>query len=311
MIPPPNLVTNGGLEFGRTDGWNANNATIAVTRDSQGIHANNFGLLVSGRTANWNSAQFNLLEAGLVDGASYQASAWVKAAGDTADNIKLTLQITYDSGDPAYIGIAASGAADTLSWTKLDGIVNYVPDATRTVTDVKVYIEADGATTSYYVDDLVITRMFTPNGDLESGATTGWNAAGSQIAVTTDEAFAGTQSLHVSGRTANWNSAQYNLLTSGMEAGKTYDISAWVKIEGGTADNIKMTVELVDEDDATEQYMTIARSADTLTWVKLSSRYTYAPGGEATTFKVYFEADGATSSYYIDNLVITEASETY
>jgi hypothetical protein len=310
VIPPVNLIANGNLELGRTDGWNANNATIATTVASQGVHSGNFGLHVTGRTANWNSAQFGLMEAGLEEGASYTASAWVKVDGATADVLRMTLQISYDSGDPAYIGITASGAADTLAWTKLSGLINYAPDSTRTVTDVKVYIEADGATTAYFIDDLIIQQMFTPNGDLESDSNpTGWNSAGSQIAVTTEEAFSGTQSLHVTGRTANWNSAQYDLLNSGMEAGKAYDISAWVKIEGDTADNIKMTVELVDEDDLTNQYMTIAQSSETLTWVKLSSRYTYAPGGAATVFKVYFEAEGATSSYYIDNLVITEASE--
>jgi endo-1,4-beta-xylanase len=94
-----------------------------------------------------------------------------------------------------------------------------------------------------------------------------------------------------------------------MEPGKTYDISAWVKIDGATADTIKMTVELVDTDDATPQYLTIAQSGDTLDWVKLSTRYTYAPVGTATTFKVYFEAGTPDSSYYIDNLVITEATE--
>lgn|GEM_PF-2252689 len=307
VIPPANLITNGNLELGRPDGWNANNATIATTGASAGVHSGNFGLHVTGRTANWNSAQFGLMEAGLEEGATYTTSAWVKVDGATTDNIKLTLQITYEDATSEYIGITASGAADTLEWTKISGLFTYTP--TGPVADAKVYIEADGATTAYFIDDLIIQRMFTPNGDLESGNATGWVGAGAQIAVTAAESISGTQSLHVTGRTANWNSAQYDLLASGMEAGQTYDISAWVKIEGDTADNIKMTVELVDEDDLTNQYMTIAQSADTLTWVRLSSRYTYAPGGPATTFKVYFEADGATSSYYIDNLVITEASE--
>lgn len=310
VIPPVNLISNGDIELGRTSGWNGNNATIAETRSAQGVYSGNFGLHVTGRTDNWNSAQYGLNEAGLEEGASYLASAWVRVDGDTADNLKLTLQISYEDAETQYISIAETGPTGTLSWTKLSGVINYVPIGI--VTDVRVYIEAAGDTTDYFIDDLIIQKMYTPNGGLESGLTTGWNPSGdAQIAVAADESFSGDFSLYVSDRTANWNSAQYDLLNSGMEVGKTYDISAWVKIDGDVADIIRMTIEVQDDDNESNQYLTIAQSADTLDWVRLSSKYTYAPDGTATVFKVYFEAGEAGSSYFIDDLVITEAGESY
>jgi len=307
VIPPVNLATNGNVELGRTDGWIDNNVVMNVTTDAANVHSGNFALAVTERAANWASAQISLKEAGLVEGASYLASAWAKVTGDTPVALKLS-RFMEDEAGPDWPLIAESPAgADTLNWTHLSGVFKYEPNGE--VTEVRVYVETAEGNAPYFVDDLTVQRWFTPNGDLESGDISSWNAAGAQIAVTTDEVFAGTHALHVTDRAEGWHSAQYDLLSSGMEPGKTYDISAWVKIDGATADTIKMTVELVDTDDATPQYLTIAQSGDTLDWVKLSTRYTYAPVGTATTFKVYFEAGTPDSSYYIDNLVITEATE--
>lgn len=308
VIPPVNITDNGGMELGRTDGWeNSGDAVIAVTQSAEGVNSGIYGLEVTGRTQNWHSAQYVLTEAGLVEGATYMASAWVKAIGDTADNIKLTFY--FNDGGDNYLGVGQTGEADTLGWTKIEGMFNYAP--TSDVSRSHIYIEADGAETEYYVDDLIVKQMYSVNGGLEASDTeaTGWNAAGATIAVTTDDANSGNNSLLVSERSAGWHSAQYNLLNSGMEPGKTYDISAWVKIVGDVADNIKMTVEVQDDDNDSNQYLTIAQSSETLTWVKLSSRYTYAPDGDATVFRVYFEADLEDSAYYIDDLVIKEADE--
>lgn len=313
VIPPVNLISNGGFELGRTDGWIGNgDAALDVTQSAEGVYSGNFGVHVTGRTVGWHAPHYGLMEAGLEEGVSYMGSAWVKVDGDTADNLKLTLQVSYDTAETQYINISEFTEVTDAGWTQLIGMVTYSP--VDTVTDVSVYVEAEGAETAYYVDELVIKQVYTQNGNLEASDTdpVGWNASGdAQLSLTTEEVHSGTQALYVSGRTVAWNSAQYDLLNSGMEPGKTYDISAWVKIEGEVADTIRMTIEKVDEGDNTYQYLTIADSSETLTWVKLSSTYTYAPEGTATTFKVYFEAAGDTSAYYIDDLVITEASESY
>lgn len=326
QIPPPppppraesaNMITNGGLENGKTTGWNGSGATIETATSTEGVYSGNFGLLVKDRTAAWNSAQYNLMDTGLEEGSSYLASVWVKIAGDApvADNLKLTLQISYgpeiNDTDQDWISITPADGVSTLGWTQLSGVFDYSPE--RTITDVKVYVEAVGVNTSYYVDELFLTKVFTKNGNLETKpeSTTGWNAGGPpQIALTTAEKHSGDNSLHVTGRTDAWNSAQFDLINTGMQPGRTYQMSAWVKADGATAANIKMTVQMADGvNDDSDQYLTIASSSDTLSWVRLSNTYTFAPQGEVTVFKVYFEADPLGEvhpSYFIDDLVVTE-----
>lgn len=312
QIPPPprakaNLVANSGLESGGTTGWNGNGATITAVNTANAVYSGRYGLHVTERSATWASAQYDLTDVGLEPGGNYFASAWVKVDGDASDVIGMTLQINYegDGSDTDYVGIVNSGDADTLDWTRLSGVFTFAPDEGKTVTGIRVYIEASQAGTSYYIDDLFVTKVLNTNGGFETGDISGWQAAGATVAATMTDVRSGTYAAHVTGRTESWNSAQYDMRDIGLVPGRTYLISSWVKTDGVTAENIKMTMEYVDAGES-PQYRTLAQSSDTLEWVQLSNTYTHIPDGDISTLKVYFEADSATGSYFIDDLIITE-----
>lgn len=321
FVPPASIITNGGLEAGATTGWVGSGATIAIEQWPQGgAHSGFFGLRVSGRSAFYDSAQYPLLELGLEPNTSYKASVWVKVVSETtaSDTFKLTLNFT-DEGGQKWLTVA-EGVVSSDGWTKLEGVVDYAP--TGTVTDLKLYVEAAEGATSYFLDDLVVTPNLVFNGGLEANATdvVGWSAAGATLSLDSATKYSGARSLFVTGRTALWNSAQYDLRSSGMVPGRTYDISAWVKIEGATSSVIKMTLESKLADAAGSTYTSLDRADDTAEWVKLSRRYTFGFDEMPAVFKVYFEADEADgennppatfSSYYVDSLVITEVEETY
>lgn len=312
QIPPPprakaaNLVSNGNFETGATTGWEGNNAAIELVdanKNADGVRSGRYALRVSDRAYDWASAQFELGDSALTAGDSYFAAAWVKVDGAVADTLQLTLLVQYSEGDPDYIPIANTGLADTLEWTRLAGVFTFNPG--RTVTSIWPYIEATNAETNYFIDELVVTKIYNINGGFESGDISKWDEAGATIEVTTAEKHSGEFSVHVTGRTENWNSVQYDMRDIGLVPGRTYLLSAWVKVDGATAETIKMTMEYVDESES-PQYRTIASSSDTLNWVQLSNTFTYLPDGEVSTLKVYFESDSATASYFVDDLVITE-----
>lgn len=312
QIPPPprakaNLVGNSGFESGDTTGWNGNGATIAAVNTADAVYSGRYGLHVTERTATWASAQYDLTDVGLEPSSNYFASAWVKVDGDASDVIGMTLQINYEGGgsDTDYIGIANSGNADTLGWTRLSGVFTFAPDEGKTVSGIRIYVEASQAATSYYIDDLFVTKVFNTNGGFESGVVSPWQASGATVNTTMAEARSGSYAAHVTGRTANWNSAQYDMRDIGLVAGRTYLISAWVKTDGAAAETVKMTMEYVDAG-MSPRYRTIAQSSDTLEWVQLSNTYTHIPEGDVSTLKVYFEAASDTGSYFVDDLIITE-----
>lgn len=313
QIPPvpkakANLVENSGFETGDAIGWNGNGATIAVVDTADGVYSGRYALHVTERTANWASAQYDLTDVGLEPGSHYFASVWVKVDGTESDTLGLTLQIDYegDADDTDYFPIVNSGDVDTLEWTRLSRVFTFAPAEGKTVTSIKVYVEATEADTNYYIDDLFVTKVFNTNGGFETGETSAWEASGSAaLTVTSTDVRSGSYAVHVTGRTDTWNSAQSDMRNIGLEAGRTYLISAWVKTDGTTAETIKMTMEYVDDGES-PQYRTLAQSSDTLEWVQLSNIYTHRPEGDVSTLKVYFEAASTTGSYFVDDLIVTE-----
>lgn len=321
FVPPPSSIINGGLEQGNTTGWVGNGATIALAQWPQGgAYQGFFGLQVSGRSQNWHSPQYPLLPLELEANTSYKASVWVKVASEAAATDTMNLTLLFNDGRANPYTTLASATVSSNGWTQLEGIFDYVP--TGDVTDLRLYVESAGATTSYYVDELVVAPNYAVNGGLEASATNplGWNGSGAVISLNSDTKQSGERSLFVTGRTALWNSAQYDLRNSGMEPGKTYDISAWVKIEGDTPSIIKMTMESAVTGNNDSIYTQLDASTDTSDWVKLSRRYTFGLDEMPAIFRVYFEADeqdeggndpSVYSSYYVDSLVITEVIEAY
>jgi len=315
VAPPPTLIVNGDLEVGDATGWDASSGAPGVVQwPSGGAHSGFFGLQIPAG----GSATYSLQELELEAQTSYRASVWVKIAdAATTDTVSLKLLVNDGRADP-YINIS-SAEANSGGWTLLEGIVDYAP--AESGAEASLVIEAEGATASYFVDDLVLVRNYAFNGGVEVSSTeyTGWvNSGNAQLSLSTDS-YEGVRSLFVTNRNALWNSAQHDLTASGMVPGKTYDISAWVKIDGDTPSVIKMTLESkVGDQDPT--YTFLDGATDTADWVKLSRRYTFGFDEMPAVFKVYFEADQEDennnpppvfSSYYVDSLVITEVEETY
>ncbi|MEI5584670.1 carbohydrate binding domain-containing protein, partial [Agromyces sp. CCNWLW208] len=82
--------------------------------------------------------------------------------------------------------------------------------------------------------------------DFEEGTAGPWGPRGGvSLAVTDAEAHGGTRSLAVTGRTAEWQGVSASAAALGLQAGATYEFSAWVKLPPGEsgASGIHFTAE--------------------------------------------------------------------
>jgi endo-1,4-beta-xylanase len=150
--------------------------------------------------------------------------------------------------------------------------------------------------------------------DFEDGTTQGWTGfCGATVANSTDVAESGTHSLLVSGRTQNCAGPSLNV-TSLLVPLATYQITGWVRLpasETGT-DQANFTVIQVDSSSGTN-YITVGAYQTNVTssgWVELSGQYT--PSSSPTSLTLYSQlvnsGSGATDSFYLDNVTITEIS---
>lgn len=136
--------------------------------------------------------------------------------------------------------------------------------------------------------------------DFEDGAAAPWQGRGAaSVAVIDTDGHESAKSLLVTGRTANWHGVQ-TPINGLFEEGRTYQISAWVKLaEGEEPANMKFTVAEQPED-----YVEVnsAVSVTDAEWVQLAG--TYTRGADVTSGDLYIEASGNETSFLVDDIVI-------
>lgn len=143
----------------------------------------------------------------------------------------------------------------------------------------------------------------------EDGTTGPWGPRGGVTLTMTDaEAHAGSKSLAVTGRTANWQGVSASS-TGLLTAGGVYQFSAWVKLPSGATGTsaIHFTAEQIPTT-GSNTYTWIGGPVDTTAdgWVQIGGAYTMPSG--MSSVNVYIEAAdiGAEHpSFLVDDIVIT------
>lgn len=130
----------------------------------------------------------------------------------------------------------------------------------------------------------------------------GWRSrGGATLTVSDEETHSGSFSLKVTGRTAGWHGAEYDV-ASLVTAGDTYDVTVWAHLTAGTASTTLMLTREVQGCTA-EQFFWLD-SAENVTdadWVELSGTLTLPAGCVPSKLVVYVESSSATASYYLDD----------
>lgn len=134
--------------------------------------------------------------------------------------------------------------------------------------------------------------------------TEGWTSRGAAtIAVSSQTAYMGSQSLFISGRTAAWNGAQKALDTAAFKPGTEYSFSANVIYTSGEiTDTFYMKLQYVDGNGDT-RYATIAEATAIMgEWVQLANSNFKIPS-DASNMHLYIETADSTNSFYLDEAI--------
>lgn len=132
----------------------------------------------------------------------------------------------------------------------------------------------------------------------ESG-TDQWSARGSSTVTTTQsKAFAGAQSLYVSGRADAWNGAGYVLDSAQFIADKAYSFGVTVMQNSIATEDFKLSLQC--EIDGEAQYLAVAQgSAKKGEWLMLANEAFCIPQG-AENLLLYVETLENLTSFYLD-----------
>ncbi|MGA9778623.1 MAG: carbohydrate binding domain-containing protein [Verrucomicrobiia bacterium] len=140
------------------------------------------------------------------------------------------------------------------------------------------------------------------NPGFETGNTTGWFAFGSPtISVETSQVHSGTYAAQVTGRTATYMGIAQSFVGD-LQAGQTYDVSAWVMLVSGGNQTMQLTIQKTDGS-GTSYGLFASGSVSSSGWTQLSGQYTYNPSGTVSALTLYAEMPSSSNaSYYIDDV---------
>ncbi len=141
------------------------------------------------------------------------------------------------------------------------------------------------------------------NPGFESG-TSGWYGSGCDISTSTSVYRSGSSSGYAYNRTDTWNSLRQSMLGK-MEAGKTYAVSGWMRLDGAASDNINMAIRKTDDSGTSYPWIDAATGYDDQ-WTELMGYFTVDVNGPLTALDLYFEGPAADVSYYLDDVNVVE-----
>ncbi len=300
-----NIIVNSSFEMDEFGWFGFGNAYVSVSSE-QASSGQQSGY-VTNRDDSWQGPATSLL-LDADPGAEYQLLAWVRLESGTG-SMNATLKTVCPSGDQ-YNTIASAAVADS-AWTVLSGTFTV---ADCDLQELTLYFEGPAAGINFYIDDVYVREIprqgpsdnLIPNASFENGVG-GWTAwGGAAIEASTTYARTGTRSALLYNRSGNWQGPVFDLRPL-VIAGETYEISAWGRIEGLSADVMNITVKTVCSDGLENYHQVDSILADNMSWSELSGSLTL-PDCNLTEVSLYFDGPEAGVDVYLDDVVVTGAT---
>ncbi|MFG2044906.1 endo-1,4-beta-xylanase [Dactylosporangium sp. NPDC048998] len=303
------VLLSSNFESGYTPWGTRGPVTLALSDEA---HGGSHSLSVTGRTANWNgpaTSATDLFRAG----ATYSVTGWVKLPAGTSGStgIHFSVQRTpADGSGDSYDWIGDSTPTTASTWVKIGGSYTF-PAGQSAAT---LYVEAEGATTAFLLDDVSVTGgPTTPPAtvvskvDFEDGTTGTWTQSGGGTGtLTVIPGPDGGKVLSVNNRNADYVGIQSP--TGLFQAGKTYTLSMKARLAPGTAGSAGVRFVMKP------QYEWIGNTTMTADgWTTLTADWTApgsAPAGtDPTTLQLYIGTGNLDPNvpytYLIDDVQIT------
>lgn len=156
---------------------------------------------------------------------------------------------------------------------------------------------------AFYVH-LGAAQNLASNSGFETGNTSSWFAFGpATIAAQSSQVHSGSYAALVQDRTSSWNGIAQSV-QSVMQAGQTYNISAWVRLVTGAGETVQLTMQKTDSS-GTSYSAVASGSVAASGWTQLSGQFTLNISGTLSGLTLYAEMpSSATASFYLDDLVV-------
>ncbi|OAS23580.1 endo-1,4-beta-xylanase [Paenibacillus oryzisoli] len=304
-----NLFTNPDFETGTVNGWTARgNSTLTANSDA---HTGAYSMKVV-RTAAFRGVQ-QAVYGKVKVGSEYDISIWVKVdAAGAGKEIRLTLDKSIDGGTKPSVFKGVGSAKNLVAgqWTQIQATYKVTEETSGAITNLALYLESATDAFDIYVDDAVLLEKpneLVSNSGMEVGVSP-WQIRGSgvvlQAVYAPQPVYNGTKSLLVSGRSANWKGVMQPMISK-LVKGKTYLVSAWVRLPEGKEEKISLSLQKVIG--GVTSYQGVASvTAKGGEWRQISGAFTLEYSGTLSSLDLYFESASTGTDFYLDDVSVVE-----
>ncbi|NOU66068.1 hypothetical protein GC096_18695 [Paenibacillus sp. LMG 31461] len=241
---------------------------------------------------------------GLKPNTVYRLSGWARTPG-TGDTAEL--------GVRDYGGSAASVSFDGATvWTRKSLDFTTGPETVSAV----VYFDKPRGAKGIYVDDVAVAELWPlapaankigliVNSGIESGDVRPWFSFGADIAASTSLRHTGAYALRAENRQSP-DSGVRQYIAAGN--GKTYDVSAWVRLGSGTDTaqlSIGTTVNASVYGAVSDRVVATAAVSNT-GWTELTGQVTFSELSALLSASLLINTESADADLYVDDVVVKE-----
>jgi glucuronoarabinoxylan endo-1,4-beta-xylanase len=142
------------------------------------------------------------------------------------------------------------------------------------------------------------------NPGFELGNTSGWKTWGCSLTAVQNQAHSGNYSVRVYNRSQSWQGPVHSVIGK-MEHGKTYTISAWIKLDN--AESARIAITFMQMDGLGIRYINAGTSSvSDDQWTQVCGEFTLNVTGTLQDMDVYFEGPAPGINFYLDDAELVE-----
>ncbi|MFH1477395.1 MAG: LamG-like jellyroll fold domain-containing protein [Verrucomicrobiota bacterium] len=232
--PDYKMVCNGSYELGISTGWGPARSDLSPSPEILEIYSSSMdedrSVKVTTSGSNYYEGIKSTVKYFVETGKTYTASAYVKGTG----TVRICL---YGAGGWTYANQTVT--LNTSYWQKIS-VSRVIPD--NEYVDIHILQWGTPQAATFYVDGVELVEApdykMIYNGSFETGVTTGWGPARSDLPPPwetlgiSQNSMDGDRSLQVTTRGSNYYEGIKSTVKYFVETGKTYTASAYVKGTG-------------------------------------------------------------------------------
>ncbi|MDO6762462.1 carbohydrate binding domain-containing protein [Agarivorans sp. 1_MG-2023] len=275
------------------------------------IYSTDANKYYEGTAKNANRAEFSFNATGA---GSYQLKGTAYAIDGGADSFWIQVNggdtYLWDTHDqPVYLEMDVNnrGVADQIE-----------VDLSQGQNTITVYVREDGAR----LDQLRLIPLegdnggdngepplpepeinLINNGDFESAKISPWVAAYTGTASVTSSAYSGNYALISKNRTEWFHGPKQNVL-SAVQVGKTYQLSAMVRMVSGSSSKIE--ARLLTQDSSGHTWHKLGQVTGSTTWQQINAEFTVQATGSLNNADLYLFGPHAGSEFIVDDVALIE-----